>query len=226
MVGSSAMMLGPPIGVPSSMGNKDRSGLGVDATHPGGERSFEVGLAPSYVEVVSSAERFSNKELLVANGFLGQRADFTFPMRGPDSVPMEVRSAVNYYDLEKKLLDPLGKYQRVAEGDTNFLGNPLGNDPSDAQQWSSALGNNVCPDGDADFGVDIQHGKEMILSLLGAWKSHLVRPKAEIGRVLGDLLEGLKGFGFGFGLSQMLKHVGRHKGGWRWASKSKPKIQR
>jgi hypothetical protein len=31
--------------------------------------------------------------------------------------------------------------------------------------------------------------------------------------------------GFGLGLSQKPKHVGRHKGGWCWASKCKPKIQ-
>jgi hypothetical protein len=51
MVGSSAVMLDPPIGVPPSKGKKDGSGLGMNAVHPGGERSFIVGDAPSYTEV-------------------------------------------------------------------------------------------------------------------------------------------------------------------------------
>lgn len=89
----------------------------------------------------------------------------------------------------------------------DFVGNLLGEDI----------------DGDVDFGADFQHGKEMMLSLRGAWKSQLVRQKAEIDRASGDLLEGLKGLWFG--LSQKPKLVGCHKGGWCWASKCKPKIQ-
>lgn len=46
----------------------------------------------------------------------------------------------------------------------DFVGNLLGEDI----------------DGDVDFGADFQHGKEMMLSLRGAWKSQLVRRKAEI----------------------------------------------
>jgi hypothetical protein len=63
-------------------------------------------------------------------------------MRGFASIPMEVRSTVNCYDLEKQTLDPLGKYHRVAESDKtkDFVVNPLGKDPSDAQQQSSARG--------------------------------------------------------------------------------------
>jgi hypothetical protein len=75
--------VGPPIGVPCSMGKKDGLGLGVDATHPSGERSFRVAVAPSYAEVVSSVVSSSDMQLLAANGNLGQRADFLLPMRGP-----------------------------------------------------------------------------------------------------------------------------------------------
>jgi hypothetical protein len=89
----------------------------------------------------------------------------------------------------------------------DFIANPLGEDI----------------DGDADFGADFQHGKEMMRSLCGAWKSQLMRWKAEIDPALGDLLEGLKGFWFG--ISQKTKLVGCHNGGWHWASKCKPKIQ-
>jgi hypothetical protein len=47
--------------------------------------------------------------------------------------------------------------------------------------------------------------------------------EVEIGWALGDILEGLKGFGFGPSLKPKL--VGRHKGGWCWASKRKTKFQ-
>lgn len=100
-VGSYAEMLGPPIGVSSLMGKKDGSGLGVDASHPGGERSFGVGVASSYVEVVSLAVTSLDKKLPIANEILGQRADFTLPMLDLDLVSMEVQSLVNCYDLEK-----------------------------------------------------------------------------------------------------------------------------
>jgi hypothetical protein len=62
-----------------------------------------------------------------------------------------------------------------------------------------------------------------MISLLGAWKSQLVSLKAEIDQALGDLPEGFKGFGLG--LSQNPKLVWHHKGGWRWASMCKSKIQ-
>jgi hypothetical protein len=52
----------------------------------------------------------------------------------------------------------------------------------------------------------------MMISLLGVWKSQLVRLKAVIDQALGVLLEGLKGFWLG--LSQKPKLVARHKGGW------------
>jgi len=63
----------------------------------------------------------------------------------------------------------------------------------------------------------------MMGSLLGAWKSQLVRLKEEIDQALGDFLEGLKGFGLA--LSEKPKLVGRHKGEWHWDSKRKSKIQ-
>jgi hypothetical protein len=42
---------------------------------------------------------------------------------------------VKCYDLEKQTLDPLGKYNRVADVDKTkvFVGNLLGKDPSDSQ---------------------------------------------------------------------------------------------
>jgi hypothetical protein len=92
------------------MGKKDGSRLGVDVSHPGEERSFGVGVAPLYAEVVSSAVSSSNKKLPIANEILGQRADFTLPMLDLDLVLMEVQSAVNCYELEKQTLDPLVKY--------------------------------------------------------------------------------------------------------------------
>jgi len=107
----------------------------VDAVHLGGERSLKVGVAPSYSEVVSLAISSSDNKLPVANGNLGQRVDFSLPMRGPASVLMEVRSAVNCYDLEKQTLDQLDKYHQVAKGDKtkDFVGNLLGKAPSNAQ---------------------------------------------------------------------------------------------
>ena len=93
------------------MGKKDGSRLGVDASHLGEERSFGVGVAPSYVEVVSLTVSSLNKKLPIANEILGQRADFTLPMLYLDLVLMEVQLVVNCYDLEKQTLDPLVKYQ-------------------------------------------------------------------------------------------------------------------
>jgi hypothetical protein len=52
LVGSSAVMLRPPFGVPSSSGKNDGSGLGLDATHSSGIRSLTVRDAPSFAEVV------------------------------------------------------------------------------------------------------------------------------------------------------------------------------
>jgi hypothetical protein len=104
-MGSYTEMLGPLIGVPSLMGKKVGSRLGVDIAHLGGEQSFRVGVALLYAEVVSSAISSSNKKLPVVNKFLGQREDFSLPKRGPSSVLMEVRSAMNCYYLEKQTLD-------------------------------------------------------------------------------------------------------------------------
>jgi hypothetical protein len=73
--------------------------------------------------------------------------------------------------------------------------NLLGKDLSNAQQMPIARGNDACPDGVTEKGVNLQQGKEMILTLLGAWKSQLERLQEEIGRALGDILEGLKVFG-------------------------------
>lgn len=73
MVGSSVVMLRPPLGVPSSLGKKDGSRLGLDATYFGGERSFVVGDAPSFAEVVRLGDLL-DKNCTDASGFLGQRA--------------------------------------------------------------------------------------------------------------------------------------------------------
>lgn len=62
-------------------------GLGVDAAHPSGERSFRVAVAPSYAEADSSVVSSSDKQLPATNGILGQRADFSLPMRGPYFIP-------------------------------------------------------------------------------------------------------------------------------------------
>lgn len=50
--------------------------------------------------------------------------------------------------------------------------------------------------------MDANIGKEMMISLLGAWKIQLVRLKVEIDQALGDLLEGLNGFGLWISKSQ------------------------
>jgi hypothetical protein len=77
-----------------------------------------------------------------------------------------------------RLGDPLGK-------DLPTGGNPLGKDLSDAQQMPTARGNDACPDGVAEKGVNLQQGKEMMLTLLGVWKSQLVRLQEEIGWLWG-----------------------------------------
>lgn len=104
-IGSSAMMLGSHIRDHFSSGKKEESRLGVCST---GVRSFVRGEALSFTEVMRSAENSSNKE----NGTLVQ----TTVVRGFDLFPLKilegievVRSAVNYFDLEKKPLGLLDK---------------------------------------------------------------------------------------------------------------------
>jgi len=148
--------------------------------------------APLYAKVVYFVGSSSDKKLPVVYRILGQEADPTLPMRGPDSALMEVRSAVNCYDLEMHLLDPLGKFKPKV-----FICNPLGKDPSDAQRWSSVQGNVACPDGDADFGADDLQRKEKLLSLLVAWICYLVRLKASIGLALGVFWKAWRALGLG-----------------------------
>lgn len=58
---------------PFFVGEERWSRLGLDATYFGGERSFVVGDAPSFAEVVRLGDLL-DKNCTDASGFLGQRA--------------------------------------------------------------------------------------------------------------------------------------------------------